>query len=92
MIFLMWDGDVCTEDLRWKVTNFEYGLHFTSAGNNTMAGASLLAKFWRNVEMACSRVRVTKEVLNGCFTNSKIFINQRLVYNSIISCLSLKFL
>lgn len=28
-------GDVCTEDLRWKLTNFEYILHSTSAGINT---------------------------------------------------------
>lgn len=34
MIFLMQEGDVCIEDLRWKLINFEYILYFIFVGIN----------------------------------------------------------
>ena len=45
-----------------------------------MAEVSLLANFWNNIEMASSRVRVKREVLNSCLNNSEIFLNQQLVH------------
>ena len=68
-----------------KIENFLYS---TSTGNNPMAEVSLLANFWKNIEMASSRVRVKTGVLNGCFKNSEKFINQQLVHAQFYTFMS----